>query len=231
MTENREKSTRRFPCLEQPMKCYLSSAPQVRLSACRNGKLVFRSKRTPHEEFLVIPCQKNGQVMLKTTKWERFLCVQTPEDGPETVMVSELPTISPDADQEQRQHAVAKYQWQLIKGPGGTFLIVASANGMHLTATAENTATLSDTASTSWSLETLSGELLYLSFPHLDRRLRCDVFGMLAMSENWKGWEVWRLVDDDDATGNFRIISWMHNRYLCTDETGKVSTVADPTHN
>ena len=51
-------------------------------------------------------------------------------------------------------------------------------------------------------MEESGNELCFISHPVYDRRLRCDVFGQVGMDSNWKGWEVWRFVkNDDDGSG------------------------------
>jgi hypothetical protein len=45
------------------------------------------------------------------------------------------------------------------------------------------------------------------------------------MCSEWKGWEVWRFVRDEQNPGVFTITSWTHsNKVLCSDPDGKVFT-------
>lgn len=67
-------------------------------------------------------------------------------------------------------------------------------------------------------------ELCYISHPNYDRRITCNIFGHLGMSENWAGWEVWRFSKsgDDDT---FVITSWTHHKkVLRSDGAGRVFT-------
>lgn len=74
-----------------------------------------------------------------------------------------------------------------------------------------------------WNIEFLTGELCFISLPEKDKRITCNPFGALGMSENWKGWEVWRFIEA--GNGNVRISSWTHSQHiLCSDSSGKVTT-------
>jgi len=64
-----------------------------------------------------------------------------------------------------------------------------------------------------WKMRFRSGELLFLSNPTIQRRLRCDAFGKLNLDENWKGWEVFRVVEAGHG-GYVQIASWTHDSYL-----------------
>jgi hypothetical protein len=77
-----------------------------------------------------------------------------------------------------------------------------------------------------WKMRFLSGELLFLSNPTIDRRLRCDAFGKLNLDENWKGWEVFRFVEAGNG-GQLQIVSWTHEKVLYSTEHGKVGTTDD----
>lgn len=67
----------------------------------------------------------------------------------------------------------------------------------------------------------LSGELCFFSSPKHKTRMSCNHEGMLSMSPNWKGWEVFRIVKCDNQ--HVRIISWTHNtQVLHSDRDGNV---------
>ena len=69
-----------------------------------------------------------------------------------------------------------------------------------------------------------------MSNPVLDVRMRCDLVGMLSLTSNWKGWEVWRFIETGGVQGQIRINSWMHSqRYLTSNANGKVTTIAAST--
>merc|ERR1712032_1574910 len=62
-----------------------------------------------------------------------------------------------------------------------------------------------------------------ISNPLLNMRIRCDLAGITSLSDNWKGWEVFRFMEADH--GYIKISSWMHSQWLlCSDCTGKVTT-------
>jgi hypothetical protein len=78
-----------------------------------------------------------------------------------------------------------------------------------------------DAMLSSWKIQLLTGELCFLSNPFFDKRLRCDVFGKLNMDSNWKGWEVFRFIEDGD--GRLVITSWTHDsKFLSCDAKGDV---------
>jgi hypothetical protein len=77
-----------------------------------------------------------------------------------------------------------------------------------------------------WKMRFLSGELLFMSNPTIDKRLRCDAFGKLNLAENWKGWEVFRFVEAGNG-GQLQIVSWTHEKVLYSTEHGKVGTTDD----
>jgi hypothetical protein len=94
-----------------------------------------------------------------------------------------------------------------------------------------NTNTTATTTTTSvptitWNIDCVTGELCFLSnaHPSLNRRqLRCDLAGMLTLTDAWKGWEVFRFME---AThGYVKLSSWMHSQWLlCSTADGTVST-------
>lgn len=74
-----------------------------------------------------------------------------------------------------------------------------------------------------WDLTCCTGELCFLSNPTLDRRLRCDMAGLLTLTEAWKGWEVFRCMEA--GHGYVKLSSWMHQQWmLCSDGRGVVTT-------
>jgi len=79
-----------------------------------------------------------------------------------------------------------------------------------------------DTAHAKWNLRFLSGEILFLSNPVIDKRLRCNPMGKLSFDDNWKGWEVFRFIEV--GNGELQIVSWTHEKVLVSDAHGTVST-------
>uniref|UniRef100_A0A7S4HMR6 Fascin domain-containing protein n=1 Tax=Odontella aurita TaxID=265563 RepID=A0A7S4HMR6_9STRA len=82
--------------------------------------------------------------------------------------------------------------------------------------------------STLWSMEFRTGELFFLSSPTVDSRVRCNISGELSLSENWKGWEIWRFTEIGDGTGAVRISSFCHSKiFFTSDGVGRVRTTED----
>jgi len=79
-----------------------------------------------------------------------------------------------------------------------------------------------------WMMEYQSGELCFLSSSKYDLRLSCNPFGNLSMSNNWRGWEVFRLVqcnNNNTDSNEIMITSWTHHtRVLCSNADGEVYT-------
>ena len=87
-----------------------------------------------------------------------------------------------------------------------------------------------------WSIETVTGELLFMSnvalskltLPSSSRRssssgssytnhphqLRCDLSGRLSVVDDCRGWEVFRFLESSSGHGYIRISSWMHHQYI-----------------
>jgi hypothetical protein len=98
----------------------------------------------------------------------------------------------------------------------------------------------------SWILEFVSGELCFMSSPpaaaimdvgggggggltdnnNNNKQIRCDLMGNLSLTNDKRGWEVWRFVEL--GNGKVRIVSWMHSQFCiaCYHVDGRVSTVA-----
>mmetsp|Transcript_37204 Transcript_37204/g.55661 ORF Transcript_37204/g.55661 Transcript_37204/m.55661 type:complete len:561 (+) Transcript_37204:1855-3537(+) len=74
-----------------------------------------------------------------------------------------------------------------------------------------------------WTIECVTGELCFLSNPALNIRVRCDMTGLLSLSDNTKGWEVFRFMEA--GHGYVKISSWMHSQWLlCCTADGRVDT-------
>eukprot|EP00980_Cylindrotheca_fusiformis_P014178 scaffold3720_cov141-Cylindrotheca_fusiformis.AAC.17 len=75
-----------------------------------------------------------------------------------------------------------------------------------------------------WNMRFLSGELLFMSNPVIDKRLKCDPFGKVSLAANRKGWEVFRFVEAGNG-GQLQIVSWTHDqRLLYSSKGGTVGT-------
>ncbi|CAB9509045.1 expressed unknown protein [Seminavis robusta] len=79
------------------------------------------------------------------------------------------------------------------------------------------------TKTITWDIECVTGELCFISNPTLDTRIRCDMAGLMSLTDSWKGWEVFRLMEA--SHGYVKISSWMHSQWLlCSNADGTVST-------
>jgi hypothetical protein len=78
--------------------------------------------------------------------------------------------------------------------------------------------------SESWQVEFVSGELCFLSSCNNQHQVRCDLVGKLSLTEEKKGWEVWRFVET--GSGKVRIVSWMHPFCIVSNQDGQVTTAA-----
>ncbi len=86
---------------------------------------------------------------------------------------------------------------------------------------------------TLWTIECVTGELCFMTnanptlrahspSPHVN--VRCDMAGLLSLSDHTKGWEVFRFMDAS-YDGYVKISSWMHSQWLlCSTKDGRVMT-------
>ena len=207
-----------FSFIEQPMRCILTCKGQGNKNLSCNAKgMVFATQNiSENEEFTLIP-QSDDTVILKSTKHNRFLC----SNSSGSVYASE--TLHEDTE-----------KWTMTKSSrhGAEFYISSACSNRKLTcgvAGAIRTTMTDDDDDQnspnkmSWWIEFSSGELCFLSSPHIDMRLRCDWAGNLSMSKNFKGWEAWRL--SEAGHGYVRISPWAHSKkFLCSNDKGDVYT-------
>ena len=103
----------------------------------------------------------------------------------------------------------------------GKVVLVADATDM----TASVRSLQSTTTATTWNVDCVTGELCFLSNANqsLNKRLRCDMAGLLTLTDAWKGWEVFRFME---ASHHYvKISSWMHSQWLlCSAADGTVTT-------
>ena len=78
--------------------------------------------------------------------------------------------------------------------------------------TIKNNKMMATPDATTWDVDCVTGELCFLSNANttLDRRVRCDMAGLLTLTEAWKGWEVFRFMEA--SHGYVKISSWMHSQ-------------------
>jgi hypothetical protein len=117
-------------------------------------------------------------------------------------------------------------KWCLVKSSSDGIMLQSlssSGNGMMLSCTNEKgiIGLAMPDESCLWHADIVTGELCFIS--NTSGRLRCDLLGLLTLTDNWKGWEVWRFMEA--GHGHIKISSWMHNQYvLCCDEEGNITT-------
>ena len=190
----------------------------------RNGSVLLQGS---YAEFFVLPCDNdehddnnNDLVMLKSAK-HGYLRV---DDDCNSLVGAPL----------EQGVDLKPYQWRLVKQQQQQRTTVrysiTSATGGGSLAVRDGIVFLDQSpveTTTTWSLDFLSGELLYIS-SKAGLQIRCDVLGRVCLTETCKGWEVWRFVEAGES--RVRIHSWMHNRYLSIkngDET-RVTTTSQP---
>ena len=70
------------------------------------------------------------------------------------------------------------------------------------------------------TVEYLTGELCFFTSLEHDKRMSCSPYGKLSMSRNWKGWEVFRIIEVGNGV-HVRIASWTHDtKVLCYNIDG-----------
>jgi len=135
-------------------------------------------------------------------------------------------------------------QWLLMRSPhGGHFLVSAMhelnvATCSRITYDGEGRRVTNKTVSLkganaveeSWEVEFVSGELCFMSSSPSSssssdmKQIRCDLMGKLSLTNDKRGWEVWRFVEM--GGGKVRIVSWMHSQFcIACNHEGKVSTI------
>ena len=107
-----------------------------------------------------------------------------------------------------------------IDGNGGKLILTSEMESTDMSSSTPNSATNTTnttTISSQWDVDCVTGELCFISNPHpqllLHRsQLRCDMAGLLTLTDAWKGWEVFRIME---ASHHYvKISSWMHSQWL-----------------
>lgn len=116
-------------------------------------------------------------------------------------------------------------KWSLVKITDGYLCLQNMATGDRLGVSVSGKLILEPKnnvgAISMWKIEPVTGELCYLSNNCFDRRIRCDMTGRLSLSENWKGWEVFRFLEAGD--GFVKISNYAHSQWvLSCHSTGKI---------
>jgi hypothetical protein len=196
--------------------------------------------RTEWEEWRLVPHPETGSFKIQSVHRKNFLLtgsaggvVSTSKANDESVhQCNQLW----DLEQASSSSTTTTSTGIQRSNNDGIYVQLASrANGQRLSCTKYGYISLSNKDqdlddegghSCSWRMELLTGELCFLSNPHVDRRLRCDVFGNVSLDSNWNGWEVWRFIE----VGNSELIlsSWTHDsKVLASDASGKIYTIAE----
>ena len=205
--------------MEQPVRCVITCSAQGNKNLSSNAKgMVFATQIvSENEEFTLTP-QSDDTILLRSTKHNRFLC----SNANGSVYASET-----------RHGGMEKWTLTRSRRHGGGLFYISSAcsnrklscgvAGAIRTIMPDEDDEHGQASKTCWSIEFSSGELCFLSSPHIDMRLRCDLAGNLSMSKNYKGWEAWRL--SEAGNGYVRISPWAHSeKFLCSNDKGDVYT-------
>jgi len=197
----------------------------------------------------------NNDLGLSTEDGSEFETVAPPEPLPEDEEEDddegggEQMVLSSDANKED-------LQWCVIRcteddAPNGGVMIVSLKTGESLGVKDNKIVLLPNNNGESitneiphvWEMECVTGELVFLNNPAVGCRIRTDMAGLVTLSANWKGWEVFRITEvasphysrknsgggsnsnNNTGEGYVRISSWMHSQwFLCSDVNGVVST-------
>ena len=199
-----------FPCLEQPIRCFLSSVSlKKRLSSSPEGKVFTSDNRLSWEEWFLIE-ESDGTIKIKSRHHGKMLAS---EQGGEVIAFNKT---------------FKGYDlWNIERDPDGGYFLCSSVHSKYLACDKNGNIYTSLKVpmdeSVKWNIEFETGELCFINLPHADKRLKCDVDGNLSMTDKWKGWEVWRFIEAGD--GYVYISSWTHHtKVLCSDKDGNVFT-------
>lgn len=203
-----------FPCLELPPRCYLSTNQNKRISCNREGNIFSTENRAEWEEWYILEDPKSGSIQFRNCARGTFLTCD------------DRGSISTSSSSNVHE------QWVVQKGPGNNnnaYSICSVSSDRYLTCQESGVfcgITRAEDSSAwipSWRIEYLTGELCFITSPNLEKQLSYHPWsGLLSMSKNRKGWEVWRFIEAGD--GHVRIMSWHDGYILCSDEYGKVWT-------
>ena len=216
-----------FSCSESPTRVNLTCVSlEQQLAASSSGTISLSKNFQGQEEWYLIPANDDDDdetVLIRSVKHGFYLsCTQDTKSivASETMdlamhwSIVASSSFSTDEGDEASVQFVSystdpehkdSYKYKLGHTEDG--MLTAHPDAMH----------------SSWKIQVLTGELCFLSNPSVDKRLRCDIFGKLNMDSNWKGWEVFRFIEDGD--GRLVITSWTHSsKVLSCDAKGDVIT-------
>lgn len=224
----------------------------LRLSSNKKGGVYATSNRGDKEQFLLIPvidasvientayddnekegdesiqsnkseCTKSKDVFyLRSYKFNRYLS----SDASGAVSTVDFTQKGEDGEQPIRTLGESE-KWLLMRSPSGGHFIVSAQNELNIACYRGDESLRiglkgDNDKSETWDIEFVSGELCFVSCGD-DKQIRCDLIGKLTLTDDKRGWEVWRFIEV--GGGRVRIVSWMHPFCIVCNHEGKVSTV------
>eukprot|EP00547_Thalassionema_nitzschioides_P001877 CAMPEP_0194200316 /NCGR_PEP_ID=MMETSP0156-20130528/972_1 /TAXON_ID=33649 /ORGANISM="Thalassionema nitzschioides, Strain L26-B" /LENGTH=572 /DNA_ID=CAMNT_0038925293 /DNA_START=61 /DNA_END=1779 /DNA_ORIENTATION=- len=210
-----------FAYMEQPIRCVLTchAKPNEYLSC--DGRPVFLSGdnfTNTNNEFALIPLLDDGTILIQNTKTGRYLASSA--EG------RVFANLEHEEDGFQKWTLTATYDGYSITSLATHRKL--ACEGSVVSAVKKGESIMEDdfsAATTTWSLNLISGELGFLSFSKQQMRVRCDLTGKLSLSQNWKGWEAWRFCEVGTNNNNIRISPWANAKiFLSSNDYGEVCT-------
>jgi len=200
-----------FPCLEAPLRCYISNLNQDKRIGCnKEGGIFSTDHRQEWEEWYIL-ADDDGSYELKNCAHNKFLHIN--HGG--HIHTSDSSSYG-DED---------ALKWKIRKSEGCTYTLNGLISDRHLVMDDDGNvcATKDPDINQEWHIEFISGELCFISSSE-SRQLSCHPWsGKLSMSQNSKGWEVWRFMEAGD--GRVRISNWTHkDKMLYCGTDGIIST-------
>ena len=191
------------------------------------------TSRSEREQFMLIPVittnttnerntKDNNMFYLKSYKFNRYLS---------SIYSGSISTVDfTDKNEDWRDQELGESEkWILMSSPYGGHFVISAQNEQNLACYRGDKALTvglkgDNDLSESWEVEFVSGELLFVSSSLNRRQIRCDLIGNLTLTEDRRGWEVWRFIET--GGGRVRIVSWMHPFCIVCNHEGKVTTAA-----
>lgn len=164
---------------------------------------------------------KKDMFYLKSYKFNRYLS---------SIYSGSITTVDfADKNEDWRDQELGESEkWILMSSPYGGHFVISAQNEQNLAChRGDKSLTVGlkgdNDLSESWEVEFVSGELLFVSSWN-QRQIRCDLIGNLTLTQDRRGWEVWRFIET--GGGKVRIVSWMHPFCIVCNHEGKVTTAA-----
>lgn len=222
------------------------------LTSTRSGTVTVAGGRGEREQFLLVPVaadadadgddeadgrpRRKDSFYLRSYKFHRYLT----SDSGGAVRTVDFSKGNDDGDRQQRVNKPGESEeWLLARSPHGGHHIVSARNGSNVGCRRGGESLRislgsKNDRSESWDVEFVSGELCFLSSPPSDsdgggdeegrrQQVRCDLAGRMTLTDDRRGWEVWRFVEA--GAGKVRVVSWMHPFCVACTHEGRVSAV------